>query len=101
MPPAEFRGSYAPIDEVQFAQKGCLEYWLAERYCLYTTNKLDDLCRAEIHHAPWPLQRAKAEIDVNTMATAAGTLLSNVAPLLHFSKLQEVAIWPLRKVERN
>ena len=101
IPPAEFRGSYAPIDEVQFAQKDSLEYWLAERYCLYTTNKSSDVCRAEIHHAPWPLQRAKAEIDVNTMASAAGTLLPNVAPLLHFSKLQEVAIWPLRKGERK
>ncbi len=38
MPAAEFQGNYAPVDEVQIAQKGSLEYWLAERYCLYTTN---------------------------------------------------------------
>src|SRR5690606_10332572 len=92
MPPAEFRGSYTALDDVQFVQKGSLEYWLAERYCLYTTDKLGHLYRAEIHHPPWPLQRAEAEIEVNTMVSATGIVLPNTAPLLHFSKFQEVAV---------
>ena len=98
MPPAEFQGSYAAVGDVQFAEEGSLEYWLAERYCLYTTDNSGGLCRAEIHHPPWPLQRAEAEVEVNTMASAAGIALPDVAPLLHFSRLQEVAVWPLRKV---
>jgi hypothetical protein len=44
---------------------------------------------------PWPLQDAEAEIEVNTMARAAGITLPDVRPLLHFSRRLDVLIWPL------
>jgi len=97
-PPAEFAARYWPVGAAQKAEQGSLEYWLTERYCLYTKNKWGDVCRAEIHHAPWPLQRAEAEIEVNSMADACEITLPSIAPLLHFSKFQDVAVWPLRKV---
>jgi len=97
-PSAEFDGDYQPIDTAENAAPGSLEYWLTERYCLYTNDRAGRVCRAEIHHAPWQLQRAKAEIRMNTMTEAAGISLPQTAPLLHFSKFQEVAVWPLRKL---
>ena len=48
------------------AEPGTLEHFLVERYCLYTA-KDGVLYRAEIHHPPWPLQPAQAEIELNTM----------------------------------
>ncbi len=51
--------------------------------------------RAEIHHEPWPLQPAEAEIEENTMPPSGIELLDE-APLLHFSARQDVVIWPLR-----
>ena len=54
--------------------------------------------RAEIHHVPWPLQDAEAEIEVNTMAAAGGISLPDVRPLLHFSRKLDVLVWPLRRV---
>ena len=94
---AELRARYRPIAPVQLRAKGTLEHWLTERYCLYTIGS-GRVYRAEIHHQPWPLQDAAAEFEINTMATAAGILLPQDAPLLHFSQRLEVLIWPLRQV---
>jgi len=91
-----FRGAYRPVGSVQIRQSGTLEHWLTERYCLYIVFG-SSLFRAEIHHEPWPLQDAEADISANTMATAAGIQLPQILPLLHFSKRLEVLIWPLRK----
>jgi uncharacterized protein YqjF (DUF2071 family) len=53
--------------------------------------------RCEIHHERWPLQDAEAEIQVNTLAPAAGLTLPSDTPLLHFSKELNVLVWPLKK----
>jgi hypothetical protein len=73
-----------------------LEYWLTERYCLYTLIG-DSVYRAEIHHAQWPLQDAVCEISANSMPEAAGIKLPEAEPPLHFAKRLEVLIWPLKK----
>jgi hypothetical protein len=90
--PAEFRGHYRPISEPRGREKGSVECFLTERYCLYTVRR-DKVWRAYIHHLPWSLQDAEAEIEVNTMASAAGIKLPDVQPLLHFSRFLEVLIW--------
>ena len=53
------------------------------------------LVRADIHHALWDLQSATAEIDVNTMPPVE---LPDEEPLCHFSRRQDVVIWPLEPV---
>jgi len=97
-PPASFRGRYGPIDGIYHSQPGDLDHWLTERYCLYTTDRLGEVYRAEIHHPQWPLQPADAEITDNTMALAAGIDLPDTAPLLHFSRRNDVLVWPLTRV---
>jgi len=89
---AEFRGRYWPISEPKRWERDSLEYFLTERYCLYAVRR-NKLFRAYIHHLPWPLQDADAQIEVNTMATAAGIELPVSKPLLHFSRFLEVLIW--------
>jgi uncharacterized protein YqjF (DUF2071 family) len=79
------------------AAPGSLEEFLAERYCLYTVDARERLYRAEIHHAPWPLQPAEAAIELNTMAPADLALPAE-APLLHFARVQDVVVWPLERV---
>ena len=88
-----FRGRYGPTGDVFRADRESLEYFLAERYCLYTVDG-GRLWRGEIHHPPWPLQPAEAEIDVNTMAPPP--IETRGEPLLHFAQRQDVVIWPLR-----
>lgn len=98
-PPAVFDGDYGPTGDVYTAQPDTLEQWLTERYALYTVNSSNQLLRAEIHHKPWPLQPAEAEINVNTTAIASGITLPDVPPLLQFSRHLDVLVWPLRKVQ--
>jgi len=53
--------------------------------------------RGEVHHQPWPLQDARAEIAINSVATASGLVLPEVEPLLHFARKLDVLIWPLQE----
>jgi uncharacterized protein YqjF (DUF2071 family) len=92
--PYVFNGRYRPAGPVAPAAPGTLEHFLAERYCLYAVDERGLLHRAEIHHPPWPLQRATARIELNTMAPD-GIDLPDEPPLLHFSRRQDVVIWPL------
>lgn len=97
-PPAEFAAAYGPTGPVYLPQPGTLDNWLTARYCLYTVDSRQRVFRGEIHHQPWPLQPAQAEITTNTMTQAAGISLPERPPLLHFSKRLDVLIWPLKVV---
>ena len=96
-PPASLRMSYRPIGGTYEPARGTLEHFLTERYCLYTCAPDGQALICEIQHPPWPLQPAEAEIAMNTMASAAGVELPDTAPLLHFSKRQDMIGWPLRR----
>jgi len=89
----EFRAVYWPDGPVREAARGTLEHFLTERYCLYTQAPDGRLERLEIHHSPWPLQPAVAEIDTNTVAEAQGIRLPGGRPILHFSRRLDVVGW--------
>jgi uncharacterized protein len=90
-----FSASYEAVGEAAPAAPGSLEHFLVERYCLYTEDR-GRLARAEIHHRPWPLQPADAAIELNTMPPDWVRLEGE--PLLHYSRRQDVVIWPLEPV---
>lgn len=90
--PACLDACYRPLSSPFAPQRGTLEHFLTERYCLYAAHGRDIL-RGEIHHAPWPLQVAEAEFTENTMTQAAGLALPMENPLLHFAKRQDVVVW--------
>jgi uncharacterized protein len=94
-PAAALSVRYRPTGEVFHARPGTLEYFLAERYCLYTLDGRRRLLRAEIHHPPWPLQPAEAVVEHNSMTAPYGVELPEGGPLLHFARRQDVVIWPL------
>ncbi len=89
---AEFEGSYWPVGAETYSVPGSLEHFLTERYCLYAVEA-GRVYRAEIHHLPWPLQKAGAEVVRNTMAAAAGIELPLEPPLLHFASALDVLVW--------
>jgi uncharacterized protein YqjF (DUF2071 family) len=93
-----FEASYGPRGGPYEALPGTLEHFLAERYCLYTLDDAHRLCRAQIHHPPWPLQPAAAEIRRNTMADPHDLQLK-AEPVLHFARRQDVVIWPLERAD--
>jgi uncharacterized protein len=92
--PAEYSAEYAPQNESTFhAQAGSLEYFLTERYCLYTTDARRRILRVNIHHLPWSLQRAEANIFLNTMDSAVGLQLPTTATHLLYAREMEVLAW--------
>jgi uncharacterized protein len=97
-PPADLQGRYGPTGDVFHAEPGTLEYFLTERYCLYTVSRPGMVHRAEIAHRPWSLQPAEAEIPVNTMTWWLGLELPVEPPLLHFARFQEMVAWAPEQV---
>ena len=93
-PAPSFQAAYAPTGPVTYSQPHTLEHFLTERYCLFTHAR-GRILRGDIHHHPWPLQPAQAEIPLNEIPAAHGITLPPVAPILHFSRSLEVYIWPL------
>jgi uncharacterized protein YqjF (DUF2071 family) len=92
--PAALRARYSPVGEPFRPLPGTLEHWLTERYCLYTFDAHARVLRGEIHHPPWTLQVAEAEIERNTMGAEIGLELGG-EPLLHVAGRQAVVFWPL------
>lgn len=92
-PYGAFHGRYRPTGDVFTAQPGSLDHFLTERYCLYAVDGAGRVVRSEIHHAPWPLQNAEAEVTSNTMPEADGIEIPPAEPLLHFAKRQDVVVW--------
>ncbi len=95
---ATFDGTYAPVGNEYLAQPGTLEHWLTERYCFYTVDERQRVYRCDIHHTPWPLQSATADITVNTLVTPVGMTLPDTPPLLHFARRLDVVAWPLKRI---
>lgn len=91
--PANFVGTYEPSSEVYFSEQGSLEHFLTERYCLYSQDRQGKIYRGDIHHKPWPLQKAKAELQLNTMTEQIALPLPDCAPLVHFVKALDVIAW--------
>lgn len=95
---ASLAGTYRPIGPRFRPEPGSLEYFLTERYCLYTIDRRGERRRLEIHHPPWELQIAAAEFAVNTMTAPLGVTLPDSTPLLHFAKRQDTVAFPLTRL---
>lgn len=89
---AQFVAEYEPTGPVYRAVPGSLDHWLTERYCLYVVAN-GRVVRAEVHHAPWPLQPATCRFSDNGMAAAAGMTLPSDEPLLHYAHHLQVVAW--------
>jgi hypothetical protein len=96
---ADLIASYWPNGSVFAAEPGSRDYFLTERYCLYTVDEQGRPHRLEIHHPPWPLQAADAVFDVNTMTRPIQLDLPDDEPVLHFAKRQDVVAFPMQTVD--
>lgn len=95
---AEFVARIRPTGRASFAAPGTLEYWAAERYCLYSCSARRGLERVEVHHPPWPLQTAEVEVARCRMFEPAGLALEPAAPVCHFSSGVDVVSYAGERV---
>jgi uncharacterized protein YqjF (DUF2071 family) len=95
--PAELIASYRPSGGARKPEPGTREYFLTERYCLYTVDHAGRPHRLDIHHPPWPLQPAEATFEVLRMTEQIDLPLPRDAPLLHFARRQDVVAFPMTR----
>jgi uncharacterized protein YqjF (DUF2071 family) len=98
--PACFEARYSPTGPDFQASRGSLEYWLTERYALFSVAPDGRVLRGDVHHPPWPLRRAQAEITQNTMFIGEGIGLERPPESLLYSPGVDVATWTPRELYR-
>jgi uncharacterized protein YqjF (DUF2071 family) len=94
---ARYRG-LGPSRRLIEARGGTLEYFFTERPCIFSTNRAGQPTRANLHHVPWPLEEAEAEIERNDLAKAVGIDLPNMDPILHYTRRLALYVWPAELV---
>jgi uncharacterized protein YqjF (DUF2071 family) len=95
--PAELRSSWSIGEPLPTAEPGSLEFFLTERYCLYSHHR-DRLYRSRIFHRSWPLQTATLNSYESTMIESLGLKQPQGDPVLHYAESIAVDIWPLKRV---
>jgi len=96
-PPAYFRGSWNIGETVPFSHPESLEFFLTERYCLYSES-VGALYRARIFHQPWPLQKATINSYESTMIEALGVKSFGGEPVLQYAEEIDVDIWGIKRL---
>jgi uncharacterized protein YqjF (DUF2071 family) len=90
---ARYRG-LGPTRRLAEIRNGSLEYFLTERYCLFSRNRAGEAVRANIHTVASPLEDAEAEIERNDLPAAVGITVPTQDPVLHYSRRLAVYVWP-------
>ncbi len=96
-PDARFSASWSIGENLATSEPGSVEYFLTERYCLYSNHR-GKLYRARIFHPPWPLRRAELKNFSATMVEALGLPSPQGKPLLHYAEKLDVDLWGLKRI---
>ena len=91
--------NYQSLSEASPTNRGSLEEWLLERYCLYNVSKKGVPLRADILHEPWLIEKAEAEFQQNTLLSSIGIVPQNEKPILHYAKKRIVRFWPITRIK--
>ncbi|MEZ6003358.1 MAG: DUF2071 domain-containing protein [Planctomycetota bacterium] len=91
-PPAHFEARYKATGPPCPGSPGTLEYFLTERYCLYSAGPRGML-RGEIHHGPWPLQPGEVELVTNDLTRLLGLTLDGPPETVHCVTSIDVRAW--------
>jgi uncharacterized protein YqjF (DUF2071 family) len=92
-PAAGFNATYSARGPGSAPIHGSLDYFLTERYCLFS-SEADRLWRIDIEHPTWELHAADVALRENTVIEAAGLGAPATNPVLHFAPSQDVHFWP-------
>ena len=71
-PKANFRATWQTGTSLPTSEPGSLEFFLTERYCLFSEHK-GQLYRSQIHHQSWPLKTVILDSHTSTMIDALKT----------------------------
>jgi uncharacterized protein len=83
---------------IEPARVGSLEYFLAERYLLYSASRGGILSTGRVHHTPYPLQVAEASRLDESALLAAGIDRPDAPPLVHYASGVDVEVFGLERL---
>jgi uncharacterized protein len=86
-------------ENLETSTPGSLEFFLTERYCLYTAND-SDIYRCRIHHQPWKLGAATVESFETGLFAANELSTPSGSPLLHATAPLDVEVWGLERITK-
>ncbi|HBZ08711.1 MAG TPA: DUF2071 domain-containing protein [Bacillus bacterium] len=98
--PVRFEGTCTAKQEEYFPVNGTLDHFLTEKYCFYTACDKINIFYGDIHHPPWPLQRADFQIQRNTLFSPLNLDFSDETPIVHFSKGVDSLMWNVKKLKK-
>lgn len=98
-PAARFDAAWKVGEPLAQPSPGSLDFFLTERYCLYTAHE-DRLIQAHVRHGAWPLRRAELLSLESDLLESHGLDVPAGAPLLHHCDLLEVEILGFKTVAR-
>jgi len=96
-PQARLETSWKIGERLPPSQPGEIEFFLTERYCLYSYRH-GKVYRSRIFHDPWPLCAASIDSCKSTMIESLGIAQPEGEPLLHYAESIAVDIWALQRV---
>lgn len=80
------------------AAEGTMEFFLAERYYLYSQSSQNKLFRAQVHHTPYPLKDAEVTDCEESLLNELGLKASNMPESVLFSEGVDVEIFRLKTI---
>ena len=89
-----------PQGEIFHAAPETFEHFLVERYTLFSHAR-NRLFRGQVHHAPYPLQRAEITSCEESLVAAAGIVRPDCAPHALYSAGVDVEIFDIEPVSKN
>ncbi len=95
--PADFEAHWEVGEALPDPPVDSLEFFLVERYCLYTAER-GKLWRCRVYHVPWLLRSAELLFCRSNLIGLEGLPEPAAAPLAWSGGDQEVEVWPLEEV---
>ena len=96
-PSAAVKAEWSVGKALPKSQPGSREFFLTERYVLYTEFE-GELFRARIYHEPWQLYKAELTIFASSMLEPKQIPQPKTQPILHHAEEISVDIWTLESV---
>jgi uncharacterized protein YqjF (DUF2071 family) len=97
-PEAVFHARWSETGDDFKAAPGTLEFFLTERYMLFTEHKRT-LFQCRIHHEAWPLREARLETLETSLLDANGLPEPADEPIVVAGGPVHVEVWPLKAVK--
>lgn len=95
---ARLQLSYEIGEPLPASEPGTLQFFLAERYYLYTVDRQQRLLRGQVHHKPYPLHTARLEQLEESLLGAAALPTASELPLKLYSPGVDVEVFALARL---